>query len=157
MSRIRQQGSVSIEMIMVLIVISVLIAFSHELLQLMRAEQKLTNLTYNITQLTSQHRLLNNIDTIERLPQLEKFAQQELERVLEGKVQLTIERYNMATLGVDVLLASTCVNQAAWPRLERGHFLRVTMCYQVQPITNSWFGFLWHNKQLNSQFIEEVK
>lgn len=153
----KKKGSVSIEMIIVLIVISALIAFSHELLQIMRVEQKLTNVTYNITQLTSQHRLLNNIKTVERLSQFEVFIQQELESLIKGKAQLTIEHYNMATLSSDVLVASSCVNKTAWPKLDRGHFLRVTACYQIQDTSDSWFGFLWQKKQLNSQFIEEVK
>ncbi|MCE2596746.1 TadE/TadG family type IV pilus assembly protein [Motilimonas cestriensis] len=154
----RQRGSISIEAALCIPVLMLLIVASSQVFSVLRVEQRLTNVAYNITQLVSNKIIMDSPAALLRLGYYQDYADQQLSSVAAGRASLTIERYNAATGLVELLLrGSGCQAQVPWPSLAVGSVVKVTLCYQADiPATKGWMKHIWPHSGFQAHFIQEV-
>ncbi|PKG40167.1 TadE/TadG family type IV pilus assembly protein [Psychromonas sp. Urea-02u-13] len=158
-NRHSQRGSISIETALLLPVLIILTLAAADIFQLLRVEQKLTNINYNITQMVTTKKTLASQREIEKFHFYTKFAQQQLNQTIPGEASLVIERYSAENLQVLTLLQSggACNPTAPWPDLRIGTLIRVTLCFQPdQSVYQKLPWSMWPASGFKSHFIQEV-
>ncbi|KHD25214.1 hypothetical protein NM09_09750 [Vibrio caribbeanicus] len=152
----KHAGSVSLEATMIIPLFLVMIVACSELLTLLRVEQKLTNLNYNILALVGDKETLGRENNIAQLPFFRDFAQTQLAQVAKGKAGLSIATYNASTKETNViLLDSQCALTQNWPDFSLGHLVEVTLCFEPTNANPIWG--LWPQSRFTSSMIQEVK
>lgn len=155
-----QKGSISLESALLLPVLIIFTLAASDIFQLLRVEQKLTNINYNITQMVTPKKTLASLREIESFFYYQQFADRQLNNIVPGSASLVIERYSAETSEVLTLLKSgiNCTATAPWPKLRIGTLIRVTLCYHPkQTVKNTLPWSVWPESGLKSHFIQEVR
>ena len=151
------EGSISIEAMMFIPVLLALLSFGSEALQLLRLEQRLHNVAYNVTQIVTQQGTGQNAAAVSQLAFYQRFVQGQLSALQEGQAALTIEQYNSANGELVPLLQGTgCAGQGNWPQLRVGTLMRVTLCYRLGQGEGGMFRRFWAGRTLVTHFIQEI-
>ncbi|MGX5835587.1 pilus assembly protein FlpK [Aeromonas piscicola] len=151
------EGSISIEAMMFIPVLLALLSFGSEALQLLRLEQRLHNVAYNVTQIVTQQGTGQNAAAVSQLAFYQRFVQGQLSALQEGQAVLTIEQYNSANGELVPLLQGTgCAGQGSWPPLRVGTLMRVTLCYRLGQGEGGMFSRFWAGRTLVTHFIQEI-
>ncbi|MDM5101017.1 pilus assembly protein FlpK [Aeromonas salmonicida] len=150
-------GSISIEAMLFIPVLLALLSFGSEALQLLRLEQRLHNVAYNVTQIVTQQGTGQNAAAVSQLAFYQRFVQGQLSALQEGQAALTIEQYNSANGELVPLLQGTgCAGQGNWPQLRVGTLMRVTLCYRLGQGEGGMFSRFWAGRTLVTHFIQEI-
>ncbi|MGE6132470.1 pilus assembly protein FlpK [Aeromonas salmonicida] len=150
-------GSISIEAMMFIPILLALLSFGSEALQLLRLEQRLHNVAYNVTQIVTQQGTGQNAAAVSQLAFYQRFVQGQLSAQQEGQAALTIEQYNSANGELVPLLQGTgCAGQGNWPQLRVGTLMRVTLCYRLGQGEGGMFSRFWAGRTLVTHFIQEI-
>ncbi|UAB70240.1 hypothetical protein INR79_17435 [Vibrio sp. SCSIO 43132] len=151
----RVKGSISLEMAMIAPMLLTIILASSELLTIMRVEQRLINLNYNILTLVGSQRTLTRDNNIAQLPYFRDFAETQLEFIAKGRAGLSIATYNAATDETTViLLDGRCPLTKRWPDFALGSLVEVTLCFDPEETNPIWD--LWPKGRFSSHMIREV-
>ncbi len=152
------QGSVTIEAAFILPVILTLIVAASEILTILRVEQRLVNLNYNILQMVSNQRTLTLNNNIAQLPYFEQFAQQELSNIAKGQASMSIAMYNAATKETTTIINNAlCPVSQTWPDFDLGSLVEVTLCYQPNDdVRSNAIWNLWPTGRFHSHMIRET-
>ncbi|HHQ4767638.1 pilus assembly protein FlpK [Aeromonas veronii] len=153
----QNRGSISIEAMLFIPALLALLSFGNEALQLLRLEQRLHNVAYNVTQIVTQQGVTQDAAAVSQLAFYQGFVQQQLAALHGGQAALTIEQYNSASGELLPLLqGSGCAGQGNWPPLRVGTLMRVTLCYRPDVDGGGMFSRLWGDRALTTYFIQEV-
>ncbi len=152
------RGSVTIEAAFILPVILTMIVAASEILTILRVEQRLVNLNYNILQVVSNQRTLTRDNNIAQLPFFEQFAQQELSNIAQGQASMSIAMYNAATNEMTTVIGnSLCPVSQSWPDFELGSLVEVSLCYQPnESVSSNAIWNLWPTGRFRSHMIRET-
>ncbi|WP_245688507.1 hypothetical protein [Vibrio sonorensis] len=144
----------SLETIMIIPLFLAITMAASELLTILRLEQRLTNLNYNITALTGNERTLSRDNNIAQLPYFRDFAEKELALIAKGKAGLSIATYNASTKETHIkLLDNGCPLTHRWPDFALGSLVEVTLCFTPEEPNPIWD--LWPSGRFTSTMIRE--
>ncbi len=155
---IRQRGSVSLEVALILPMLLTVIVAASEMLTILRVEQRLVNLNYNILEMVGNRRTLTIGNNVAQLPYFSDFAERELSRIAKGSVSLSIAMHNAATKETTpVMTSSQCPLSQHWPDFELGSLVEVAICYQPDGgVSNNAIWKLWPSGRFHSHMIRET-
>ncbi len=154
----RSRGSVSLEVTLILPMLLMVIVATSEVLTILRVEQRLVNLNYNILEMVGNRRTLTLNNNIAQLPYFESFAQKELSNVVQGTAYLSIAMYNAATKETTpVLVSAQCPLSNRWPDFELGSLVEVAVCYAPdEKVSGNAVWKLWPSGRFHSHMIRET-
>lgn len=141
---------------MIIPVLLIMIVACSELLTILRTEQKLTNLNYNILALVGDKETLSRENNIKQLPFFRDFAETQLLQIAKGTAGVSIATYNASTKETNiVLLDSQCPLTQRWPEFALGRLVEVSLCFEPKDANPVWG--LWPQSRFTSSMIQEVK
>ncbi|MBD1556165.1 hypothetical protein HC752_04380 [Vibrio sp. S9_S30] len=152
------KGSVSIEFLCILPALLILILSTADLLRILRLEQKITDLNYNILQMVSSSKTLDSQAEIEQFHLYQRFVDNELGKRVAGEASVQIETFDRANNKRETLFGTgVCRATANWPNLATGTLIRVTLCYEVRDTNTNLIWRLWPEERFQSHFVQEVR
>lgn len=154
----RLQGSVSLEVALILPMLLTVIVAASEILTILRVEQRLVNLNYNILEMVGNRRTLTIENNIAQLPYFSGFAEQQLSNIANGSVNLSIAMHNASTNETTpVMVSSACPLSGQWPDFAVGSLVEVAICFQPHDsVSNNAIWKLWPNGRFYSHMIRET-
>lgn len=154
----RLQGSVSLEVALILPMLLTVIVAASEILTILRVEQRLVNLNYNILEMVGNRRTLTIENNIAQLPYFSGFAEQQLSNIAKGNVSLSIAMHNAATKETTpVMVSAACPLSGRWPNYAVGSLVEVAICFQPHDsVSSNAIWKLWPNGRFYSHMIRET-
>ncbi|MBR9875539.1 MAG: hypothetical protein GYB23_14830 [Vibrionaceae bacterium] len=154
----RLRGSVSLEVALILPMLLTVIVAASEILTILRVEQRLVNLNYNILEMVGNRRTLTIDNNIAQLPYFTDFAEQQLSHIAKGEVILSIAMYNAGTKETTpVMVSARCPLSQQWPDFELGSLVEVALCYRPHSsVSGNAIWKLWPSGRFHSYMIRET-
>ncbi|QUJ69735.1 hypothetical protein KDD30_23735 (plasmid) [Photobacterium sp. GJ3] len=160
----KQRGAASVEAVFIFGFLVLFILACSDLLSLLRLQQRLDNLAYNLTQMATMTTFTPNSDADSPFSYYGRYTRQQLkamtaENMPDSQYGMSMQWRNLATdEAVELIASGNCEAYSDWPALSRGIFIRVSVCLSPGEIrTGSWVSEWVLGKTLRAGYVQEIQ
>ncbi|MDO6582231.1 tight adherence pilus pseudopilin TadF [Photobacterium sp. 2_MG-2023] len=160
----KQRGAASVEAVFVFGFLVLFILSCSDLLSVLRLQQRLDNLAYNLTQMVSMTAFTPNTDADNPFTFYGRYAEQQVTALTDKQLSgsqygLAIDWRNLATgEEVSVVKEGLCTEANDWPTLTRGIFVRVSLCLKTGEVASgSWLNEWLTGTNLRAGYVQEIQ
>ncbi|KDM90067.1 tight adherence pilus pseudopilin TadF [Photobacterium galatheae] len=160
----KQRGAASVEAVFIFGFLVLLIVACSDLLSMLRLQQRLDNLAYNLTQMATMTTFMPNSDAANPFTYYGRYTQQQLKAMTAGNMPdsqygMSMQWRNLATdEAFDLIQSGNCQPTSDWPALARGIFVRVSVCLTPGEISSgSWVNDWVLGKTLRAGYVQEIQ